>query len=313
MRISDIQIRDPFVVLDDDTYYLFGSTDKDIWKGPGTGFDVYVSGGALDEFDGPFPAFRPRPDFWSETNFWAPEIHRYAGGWYMFATFKPKEGRRGTAILKSEAGIMGLYVPWSLNADGVSGPVTPAEWECLDGTFFEEGGTPGKRSVPWMVFCHEWQQAGDGEIRALRLTDDLRRSASAEEPLLLFRASEAPWACALRGRAPGSFVTDGPFLHRAESGALFLLWSSFDKDGRYCIGTARSESGKLAGPWKQSPEPLYKADGGHGMLFRGREGILYLTVHSPNATPLERAVFVAVSETDNVLVINAEEDGCDQK
>jgi hypothetical protein len=47
MRISDIQIRDPFVVLEDNRYYLFGSTDKDIWKGSGIGFDVYISEGDL--------------------------------------------------------------------------------------------------------------------------------------------------------------------------------------------------------------------------------------------------------------------------
>ena len=42
MRISDIQIRDPFVVEEDGAYYLFGSTDKNIWEGAGTGFDGYV-------------------------------------------------------------------------------------------------------------------------------------------------------------------------------------------------------------------------------------------------------------------------------
>ena len=297
MHISEIQIRDPFVVLEGGKYCLFGSTDKDIWKGPGVGFDVYVSGGGLTEFDGPFPAFRPADGFWSTTNFWAPEVHCYKGCWYMFATFKPIEGRRGTAILKSEEGIMGPYLPWSITAAGVSGPATPAEWECLDGTFFEEDGKP------WMVFCHEWRQIGDGEICALQLTDDLRGQASGKEPSLLFRASEAPWAFELKGRAPGSFVTDGPFLYRAGSGTLFLLWSSFGKEGNYCIGAARSQSGRLTGPWIHSGEPLYSADGGHGMLFRSREGTLYLAIHSPNKTPLERPVFVELAENGSGLAV----------
>jgi GH43 family beta-xylosidase len=298
MHISDIQIRDPFVVLDNGTYYLFGSTDKDIWKSRGVGFDVYISEDGLDNFDGPFPAFRPEADFWSETNFWAPEVHRYNDEWYMFATFKPKDGRRGTAILKSEGGITGPYLPWSLNAAGISGPITPAEWECLDGTFFEEDGKP------CMVFCHEWQQVGDGEICAMPLSNDLLRAASAEEPRLLFRASEAPWAFPLKNRAPGSFVTDGPFMHRGKNGALLMLWSSFGEDGSYCIGIARSESGKLAGPWKQEAEPLYKADGGHGMLFLSKEGLLYLAIHSPNKTPNERTIFVEVSEDEDTLILD---------
>jgi len=290
MHISNIQIRDPFVVLEDGKYYLFGSTDKDIWKGAGIGFDVYISDGNLSEFDGPFPSFRPPPDFWSETNFWAPEVHHYRDSWYMFATFKPKKGRRGTAILKSEKGITGPFFPWSINALGVSGTVTPAEWECLDGTFFIED------EKPYMVFCHEWQQVGDGEICALRLTDDLRCASSEEAPFLMFKASSAPWAFELRNRASGSFVTDGPFLYRAKEGSLFMLWSSFGKEGNYCIGSAYSESGTLIGPWKQSVEPFYNADGGHGMLFHSREGILYLAIHSPNKTPFERPVFVELSE-----------------
>jgi GH43 family beta-xylosidase len=293
MRISDIQIRDPFVVLEDGAYYLFGSTDKDIWKSRGTGFDVYVSTGDLTVFEGPFPAFRPAADFWSETNFWAPEVHPYKGSHYMFATFKPKEGRRGTAILKSGGGIRGPYQSWSLSAAGTPGPVTPAGWECLDGTFFEEQGKP------CMVFCHEWQQVGDGQICAMPLTEDLRQAAG--EPKLLFRASEAAWACPLKGRAPGSYVTDGPFLYRTKDGVLLILWSSFDKDGRYCIGAARSEDGSLNGPWAQSPEPLYSADGGHGMIFRSKEDRLYLAIHTPNKTPLERPIFVELTEAGGTI------------
>ncbi|MHC6201717.1 glycoside hydrolase family 43 protein [Breznakiellaceae bacterium SP9] len=297
--IANIQIRDPFVVLENDTYYLFGSTDKDIWKAPGLGFDVYVGAELDGDFEGSFPAFRPSENFWSATNFWAPEVHRYKGDWYMFATFKPKQGRRGTAILKSEGGVMGPYAPWSLSTSGLPGPVTPADWECLDGTFFEEDGQP------WMVFCHEWQQVGDGQVCAMPLTEDLRQTAvlPGGEPRVLFRASEASWAFELPGRAPGSFVTDGPFLHRSEDGTLLLLWSSFGKAGNYCIGVARSESGKLAGPWLQSSEPLYSADGGHGMIFRSKEGNLYLAIHTPNETPLERPIFVELTEKGGMLTV----------
>jgi GH43 family beta-xylosidase len=300
LRNIYLHIRDPFVVPEDGRYYLFGSTDKNIWGSRGTGFDMYVSVAgtgpdAFTEFEGPFPAFRPPEDFWSETNFWAPEIHRYQGSYYMFATFKVRKGRRGTAILKSESGVEGPYAPWSLNAGGASGPVTPAEWECLDGTFFVEGETP------YMVFCHEWQQAGDGKICAMPLTQDLKRAAAA--PALLFQASEAPWASELRGRAPGSYVTDGPFMHRTGDGALLMLWSSFDKNGNYCIGTAHSQDGTLAGPWIQSNKPLYNADGGHGMIFQGGGGTLYLAIHRPNKTPFERPIFVELIEKDGTVML----------
>ncbi|GHU34812.1 glycosyl hydrolase family 43 [Spirochaetia bacterium] len=283
MNITDIQIRDPFVVLKNGRYYLFGSTDKDIWKAKGTGFDVYTSSGTLTEFDGPFPAFRPEPDFWSETNFWAPEVYKYRDSYYMFATFKPKAGRRGTAVLKSE-NLTGPFKPWS------DGPVTPAAWECLDGTLFIDS-----TGNPFMVFCHEWQQVQDGEICAMPLSGDLRTAAG--EPVLLFKASEAAWTRELKGRAPRTFVTDGPFLWKTNSGILLLLWSSFGDEG-YCIGVARSETATITGPWIQSPEPLFAKDGGHGMLFRSKEGKLYLTIHRPNNTPAERALFIELQEDD---------------
>ena len=42
-----------------------------------------------------------------------------------------------------------------------------------------------------MVFCHEWLQVQDGQICAIRMEEDL--SDSIGEPVILFRASEAPW------------------------------------------------------------------------------------------------------------------------
>lgn len=288
-RLQQIQLRDPFVVTDDGYYYLFGSTDPDIWRKPGIGFDVYrsVAPGVLTEFEGPFPAFRPPDGFWSTTNFWAPEVHRWHDGWYLFATFLPTQGRRGTAILRADH-LMGPYRPWS------DGPVTPPDWECLDGTLhIDDSGDP------WLVFCREWVQVGDGEIWASRLTADLRSIQG--DPTLLFSASQAPWAAPLAGRAPGSYVTDGPWVFRDSAGRLRMLWSSFGPDGRYRLGVAETAGGIL-GPWHQSDRPLYAEDGGHGMLFTGPDGTQCLALHTPNRTPLERPIFVAVRETAEGLV-----------
>jgi hypothetical protein len=219
-HISDIQMRDPFVVREGKTYYLFGSTDTDIWRTKAVGFDMYKSEGNLTDFEGPFPAFRPPENFWAEVNFWAPEVHQYRDEYFMFATFKPKTGRRGTAVLKSTAhavhgaaahgaGVAGPYIPWS------EGPITPAEWECLDGTLYID-----RDKKHWMVFCHEWVQVGDGEICLIPLTDDLKKAAG--KPELLFRASEAPWAYPLKGREPPAYVTDGPSLYTTTNGSAKL-------------------------------------------------------------------------------------------
>ena len=182
MRTDEINIRDPFVLLHEGVYYLYGTRGATCW-GPASGFDVYV-GRDLAEWEGPIACFENDGTFWADRDYWAPEVHPWRGAFYMFASFKSETRHRGTAILRAEKP-EGPFVPWS------DGPVTPGGWECLDGTFHVDG--EGK---PWMVFCHEWVQVGDGEIHAMRLDEDLR--APAGEPVLLFRASEAAWAKRVR-------------------------------------------------------------------------------------------------------------------
>lgn len=153
---------------------------------------------------------------------------------------------------------------------------------------------------PWIVFCHEWVQVGDGEICAMRLSDDLVSAVDA--PQLLFRASEAPWAHELNSKGRKGYVTDGPWMHRLSSGELLMLWSSFGTGG-YTVGIARSASGDILGPWQQLPDPLYVGDGGHCMVFRTFDGQLHLAYHRPNPTPDERPYFVPLREHQSSLEI----------
>lgn len=46
---------------------------------------------------------------------------------------------------------------------------------------------------------------------------------------------------------------------------------------------------------------VYEKDGGHGMIFRTREGKLLLSLHSPNQTPEERPHFFEIAEEDGLL------------
>jgi beta-xylosidase len=276
---DQIRIRDPFILVSEQEqcYYLYGTTDQTTWSGPGVGFDTYRSKD-LEQWDGPYPAFRPAPGFWATHHFWAPEVHAYRDKYYMFASFKSDDKCRATQILASDSPL-GPFEPIS------GGPVTPADWECLDGTLhMDEEGTP------WMVFCREWLQVKDGKMCAIPLTPDLTEAAG--EPIELFSASDAPWAVPF-GEDNDCYITDGPFLFKNKTGELCMLWSSGSKSG-YSIGIARSVSGKVQGPWKQDEATLFPEDGGHGMLFRTLEGKLMLAMHSPNNQPDERAVFIEV-------------------
>lgn len=293
--LPNIQIRDPFVlpVADENCYYLFGSTDANVWNGPGQGFDCYRSRD-LTHWEGPLPAFRPAPGFWATTNFWAPEAHAFRGKYYLFASFKAPHHYRGTQILVSDVP-QGPYQPLT------DGPITPPNWECLDGTLHVDA-----HGSPWIVFCHEWVQVHNGAIYAMPLSDDLRCAIG--RPVFLFNASEAAWAkpgdwptTADAVRFP-TYVTDGPFLHRLASGGLLMLWSSSGYKG-YAMGLARSLSGEITGPWVQSEQALWEEDGGHGMVFRAFDGRLFITLHRPNNSPLERAQFFEIKEGDEGLAL----------
>lgn len=289
MKTSDIHIRDPFVlpIRAQQRYFLYGTRGPEAWTPHASGIDYYTSAD-LRDWDGPFPAFHPPADFWADRNFWAPEVHIYDGRCVMFVSFKSESARRGTQILAADRP-EGPFLPIS------DGPVTPRDWECLDGTLFVDD-----EHHPWIVFCHEWVQVSDGEICALRLSDDLTTAIG--EPQRLFSASEAPWAHELNSKGRRGYVTDGPWMHRLTSGTLLMLWSSFT-NGQYAVGIARSTSGSLLGPWQQQPDPLYAGDGGHCMVFRAFDGHLLLAYHRPNPSPQERPYFIPLSETESSVVL----------
>jgi beta-xylosidase len=284
MKLNEIQIRDPFILKEGGLYHLFGSTDKDIWKGLGTGFDTYRSSD-LTNWEGPEPAFRPPAGFWGTRDFWAPEVHKYKENFYMFASFIGEGYKRGTTILVSKDA-EGPYIPLA------NGPLTPKEWMCLDGTFYLD-----KDSQPWMIFCHEWVQAVDGTICAIKLSQDLSHAIS--DPVELLKSTDAPYSTKVESPSNKveGYVTDGPSIYTLSSGKLLMLWSCMSKNG-YSIGYAVSDGG-IAGPWRQESTPLFDRDGGHGMIFETYGGELLLAIHSPNDTPNERAMFVKLEETED--------------
>ncbi len=289
LQLTDIHIRDPFVLPApaQSQYYLYGTRGAEAWTNHATGIDYYTSAD-LQDWAGPFPAFTPPENFWADRSFWAPEVHAYRGRYYLFASFKAENARRGTQILVADSP-QGAFLPLS------DQPVTPRDWECLDGTLFVDAD-----DQPWIVFCHEWVQVGDGEICALRLSPDLKSPVGAPERL--FRASAAPWALEINSKGRIGYVTDGPWLHRLASGTLIMLWSSFGAGG-YTVGIARSASGGILGAWQQDAEPLYAGDGGHCMVFRGFDGRLWLALHSPNGNPGERPRFVPLRESETTVTV----------
>ena len=281
MTNQQINIRDPFVLCENGTYYMYGTRAKDFGMRTG-GFDVYV-GTDLENWSAPREVFDSARYGMNAGSNWAPEVHRFGGLYYMFATFTQPNGRRGTYSLVSDSPLG----PFRPNSEK---PLTPEEWESLDGTLWVEDGKP------YLVFCHEHVQILNGTVCAVELSADLKAAVS--QPTLLFYGSQA---YGVPENPDGRYVTDGPFLYRAANEKLYMIWSTCPPTGYY-QGLCVSETGRVAGPWTQLP-PLYTKDGGHGMLFRDTDGRLRLTLHSPNRSLDERPVFFRAVEKENRLDI----------
>ena len=244
LTCKDINIRDPFVICEDGKYYLYGTRAKNFGKHTG-GFDVYVSTDLVN-WSLPHECFNSKQfDMNYQVN-WAPEVHKYKGRYYMFATFtRPYNKLRGTFVLSADSP-MGPFTPHS------NGVVTPEEWECLDGTLYVD-----KQGKPYIVFCHEHTQIIDGTICYAPLSDDLKTLAG--EAVTLFKASEPYWADKSKFKLEHR-ITDGPFMYRTVDNELLMLWSTYIK-GNYAQCLVRFSDGEIGTLHADNPPSLQPAGG----------------------------------------------------
>ncbi len=267
--LDSIRLSDPCILADEKTkqYYMTGTGGR-LWKSKD-----------LKYWDGPYEVIETDPTSWMgpDPMVWAAEIHAYKGRYYDFATFTNREviidefegmkvERRASHILVSD-NPEGPYVPMQDET------YLPADKATLDGTFWVDDN--GK---PYMIYCHEWIQNGDGTMEMIELKSDL--SGSIGEGKLLFRASDSPWSRErINGKIVPNRVTDGPYLFKTETGRLGMIWTSWIYDV-YTQGVAYSESGTLEGPWVQEKEPITPPNFGHGMLFQTFDGQWLMSAHS---------------------------------
>lgn len=303
VHFNDLSMSDPFIYPDPETktYYLtssggrmYKSKDLVMWEGPYNIIDIC---GTWLEKAG-FAA--------------AAEIHKigdwyyYAGTWSDHSELIQQVPRRynvphnQTYLLRSK-NVEGPYLPFS--APGYD--YQPREWDCIDGTLYEEDGHI------YMIFVHEWTQLIDGTMDYIELSEDLSKTIS-PRPVTMFRASENP-ACgemnslgeATFGLKMPGWVTDGPQMFRTKTGKLGMLWATWGKE-RYEQLVCYSESGTIAGPWIQDPEPFLANNSGHGMLFTDFDGRLIYVVHHSEADGPRKPQYWNVDLSGDKLVLGTQ-------
>lgn len=297
IQLKDIHMRDVCVLADKKrhTYYMVG---------PGRfGRQAHVrlySSQDLATWTGPQSIFAVTDDLWGDIRvrgIWAPELHAYRDKYYLFLTFDTRHRfeeqwrnwlprvTRGSQVLAGDSPL-GPFQPFANRS------TLPTDMMTLDGTLWVEDG------VPYMVFCHEWVQIKNGTVEYIRLKDDL--SETVGEPVRLFDGSDAKWS--RKSDHYGCNVTDGPYLYTSKSGKLFMIWTSGGYAG-YTLGIAMSDSGKLAGPWRQQDEPIYAKNGGHGMLFTTFDGQLMMALHAPNNRDAQPHLFEMEDTGETLRII----------
>lgn len=275
------RLRDPCVLVEDGVYYMYG-----------TGWTCYKN--TSGELSGAWENLGVVVEIPKEAtdNYWAPEVHKYNGEYYMFTTYYSSVTQiRGCTIMRAQS-------PEGPFKEISNGQITAhLGYHTIDGTLYID-----QEGAPWLVFVREWVGAEDfiGSMMAAKLSADFTELIS--EPIELFRAGEPDWTVRV--------VTDGCWMYRAKNGELLMLWSNFSEDG-YCVAVARSSNGEITGEWLHDENLLYSGkdrpyDGGHGMIFTALNGYQYLSIHSPNGEVngrKEKPVFYRIEENDGVLTL----------
>ena len=281
LKTNEIHIRDPFIVVKDGKYYMFGTRGNNFGQIT-SGFDVYV-GDDLENWS-PINIFDSEKFGLNKGANWAPEVHEYNGKFYMLATFEQENGMRGTYSLVSDA----PDKEFTLCSEKA---LTPHDWWSLDGTLYVS-----PENKPYLVFCHEHVQILNGTVCYIPLNDDL--SAPAGEPVCIFSGSDAYGVEKIDGNR---YVTDGPFIYRGKNSRLYMIWST-SVNGQYYQCIAVSDNGDITGNWTQL-RPIFTKDGGHGMVFVDLQANLRLTLHCPNEQPNERPAFFDLNDNGETLEI----------
>ena len=272
MKREEIQIRDPFVLVENGIYYLIGTTGSDPW-GRGSDLQLFVSRD-LEEFekrgvmvtDGSLSSYK---------NIWAPELHEYRGKYYLIVSADRKDVGRGCFIYVSDR-VDGDYKMLTEKY------VTPEGWGCLDATLFVF------ENKPYLCFSNEWltpiTKDGDGSLYMAELSEDLTEMIG--EPKKIVSGKNSGIAIEVRdktGTVKG-YIAEGPYLYE-EDGNIVLLWSTVGKSG-YTVIRSVSKNG-VFGKY-EFDRIVFEEDGGHCMCFTDLKGNRLLTVHQPNDTPNER-------------------------
>lgn len=287
---------DPFLLLHDNKYYMYFTTEK--YVNPGASG---IAGTDIDGKDG-LRVFESEDlinwtdkgyclnvgDSIGEKWFWAPEVIYHNGKFYMTYT---AEEHIAVAV-----------------ADSPLGPFkqTEKKWlserKTIDGHFFlDDDG---------QMYLYYVRLGGGNKIYATKMSDDLMSIDEENEQFLI--SAEEPW------ETIDCLVTEGPFVLK-HKGLYYLVYSAnHTRSHDYAVGYAVSD--KPLGPFKkfEGNPILHKNEvalgPGHNSFAKTKDGKGLLCayhchfspeVRKPRMAYIDKAEFVSSPDSENdILVIH---------
>jgi len=269
-----LEFRDTHIVPDNGKFYAVGTCEP-VWGGKNPGVKLYVSDDLINwSFVKLLIDANELPaDVWYKDRFWAPELRKIQGRYYLTFNCQNNSGDYGDTSTMKHYHACGLAV-----ADTIEGPysvLTPDEpltpFASNDISLFED--EDGKT---YAFFNNGWTDLHHIYVAEI----DLAEGKLKEEPVKLISQEPGKW--------DGSGI-EGSHVVKHE-GVYYLFYSSWTKG--YAVGYATATN--IRGPWtKYENNPLFGAfrDGeGKGYLFK--DGKEIQDPNSPYVTVGHNQVFI---------------------
>lgn len=259
-------IRDPFIMLEGDRYYLTGTTPP-FWDGNSQGVFLWSSDNLLDWKEEKFILHRSVADgnSWFKDYWWAPEIHKKDGKFYL------------TVNCRNDSLGVGQN-PLIAVSDRIDGEYTVLNGEkpFFTKENYEKGIHPCRNGNDANLFTDD-----DGKTyittcsgKGIYLYEiDLEKMELLGAPVMVVEASEE-----------GCWDTknEGQYILK-HNGRYCCFYSSFTRS--YEVGVAYSDS--IRGPWvKDERNPIITPLGidglhhsGHNAIFKDKEGRMWTAYH----------------------------------
>ncbi len=267
------ELGDPFILYDEGYYYMYATSI-------GTGFKVWKTSNPTS-WSSAGVAYSKSPSSFGEINYWAPEVYKYNGKYYMFysAQYTLDNGKTrmaiGCASSESPTGPFTDMVPKK--------PLFSPDYSVIDANvLFDKSG---KIYLYYARDCSDNIINGKhiSQIYGVELSPDFKGVIG--EPVLLATPTDS-WET-----ASGNYMwNEGPCVFE-RNGKYYMMYSAnYYEDSNYSVGCAVSDS-PLGEYKKYKNNPVLKGDGkkvsgsGHNNIFSSPDGTELYTVYHSHTDP----------------------------